>query len=91
MHVSTNPFLLQRYARHVATLWEMEYQRRPAIYAKTGVSLNRRPIQLLVDPATDLASVQVSHLRHNPWIEDLKLARIPEKNATSVEAASTLE
>jgi vitamin K-dependent gamma-carboxylase len=91
MHVSTNPFLLQRYARHVATLWEKEYQRRPAIYAKTGVSLNRRPVQLLVDPSTDLASVRVSHLRHNTWIEDLKLARIPEKNVTSADTAPTLE
>ena len=91
MHVSTNPFLLQRYARHVAALWEKEYRRRPAIYAKTGVSLNRRPIQVLVDPSTDLASVRVSHLRHNTWIEDLKLARIPQQNASSLDAVPALE
>jgi hypothetical protein len=80
MHLSTNPFLLRRYARRVADQWEKEYHRRPSIFAKTGVSLNRRPLQPLVDPSADLAAVPVSHFRHNPWIEDLKLARIPRQN-----------
>jgi vitamin K-dependent gamma-carboxylase len=77
MHISTQPFLLRRYARRVATLWEKEYGRRPAVHARTAVSLNGRPAQLLVDPEADLASVSVTHWWHNPWIRDLELARIP--------------
>jgi vitamin K-dependent gamma-carboxylase len=80
MHISTNPFLLRRYAERVANLWQREYGRRPAVHAKTAVSLNGRPTQPLVDDKADLASVPVSHFRHNPWIQDLELRRIPKTN-----------
>jgi vitamin K-dependent gamma-carboxylase len=77
MHISTQPFLLRRYARRVADLWEHEYGRRPEVHASTAVSLNGRPHQALVDPKADLASVSASHFRHNSWIEDLQMRRIP--------------
>jgi hypothetical protein len=77
MHVGTQPFMLREYARHVAGLWEKEYGRRPAVHALTGVSLNGRPFQPLVDPRADLASVSAAWLRHNPWIMDLATPRIP--------------
>jgi vitamin K-dependent gamma-carboxylase len=79
MHISTNPFLLRRYAKRVALLWQKEYGRRPAVHAKTAVSLNSRPPQPLVAEKADLASVPVSHWRHNPWITDLALPRIPKE------------
>jgi hypothetical protein len=77
MHVSTQPFLLREYARHVAALWEKEYGRRPEVNAATAVSFNGRPFQALVDPHADLASVPLTWLRHNPWINDLETPRIP--------------
>jgi hypothetical protein len=79
MHISTHPFLLRRYARIVAKEWQKLYGRWPVVRAFTGVSLNRRPLQLLVDPNSDLASVSVTSFGHNPWIKDLELPRIPRE------------
>jgi hypothetical protein len=62
----------------VASLWEQEYGRRPKVHAlTTEMSLNGRPHQLLVDPSADLASVPASWFRHNSWIKDLEMPRIP--------------
>ena len=80
MHISTNPFLLRRYAERVAMLWQKEYARRPAVHAKTAVSLNSRPPQALVEEQADLAAVPASHWRHNSWIKDLELPRIPKES-----------
>jgi hypothetical protein len=77
MNVSMQPFLLRRYARHVANLWENEYGHRPIVHALTAVSLNGRPLQPVVEPHADLATVPVAHFRHNAWIEDLQIRRIP--------------
>ncbi len=77
MHISTNPFLLQRYAMRIAQLWEKETASRPGVFAKTGLSLNFRPSQCLVDENVDLATVSVSHWIHNSWICDLRVERIP--------------
>ena len=77
MHIGVNPFLLRRYARHVARLWNPESSERPAIHARTHVALNRRPLQPVVDLRADLASVHESWFTHNPWILDLTTARIP--------------
>jgi len=82
MHISTNPFLLHRYARRVAALWEKQYGRRPALHAKAVVSLNQHPPQLLVDPGADLASVPVSHFAHNRWIRDLQPDQGPAQIST---------
>ena len=78
MHVSLQPFLLRRYARHVAEWWEHSNGRRPAVYASTGVSLNGRPGQPVVDPDADLARVSLRWWGHHPWIRDLETARVPE-------------
>jgi hypothetical protein len=77
MHISMQPFLLRRYARHVAGLWKKEYGHWPAVHALTAVSLNGRPFQQLVDPDADLAAVPKSWFGHNPWIRDLQTPRIP--------------
>jgi hypothetical protein len=77
MHMSTQPFLLRQYARHVAAVWKKEYGRQPAIHATTAVSLNGRPFQALVEPGADLASVGASRLHHNAWIRQLETRRIP--------------
>jgi hypothetical protein len=78
MHTSGQAFYLRRYARRVAALWESQYDRRPEVLAaSTGVSYNGRPHQPLVDPDVDLASVPVSWFRHNSWIRDLEMKRIP--------------
>jgi len=82
MHVSNQAFYLRRYARRVASLWEADYGRRPAVRARTAVSLNGRPYQLLVDPDADLAAVPVVWFGHNPWIKHLETPRIPRQALT---------
>jgi hypothetical protein len=72
MHMSMQPFLLQRYAVRIAELWKGRYGRFPQVTAQTSVSLNNRHAQRLVDPVSDLASVEVNHFSHNPWIKDLE-------------------
>lgn len=86
MHASCQAFYLRRYARRVASLWEEQYGRRPAVHALTSVSYNGRPHQLLVDPEADLASVPVRWFWHNDWVKDLETERIP---AESLENAPT--
>jgi hypothetical protein len=72
MHMSMQPFLLQRYAVRIAELWKARYGRLPQVTALTSVSLNNRHAQTLVDPVSDLASVEVNHFSHNSWIKDLE-------------------
>jgi hypothetical protein len=79
MHISNQAFYLRRYARRIASLWEKDYARRPAVHAKTAVSLNGRPYQLLVDPVADLATVPVTRFGHNAWIRDMEMPRIPRE------------
>lgn len=79
LHASNQAFYLRRYARRVASLWEKEYGRRPAISAFTSMSLNGRPHQPLVDPEADLASVSSKWFGHNAWIRDLETPRIPRE------------
>jgi hypothetical protein len=78
MHISMQPFLLRRYARHVASLWEKSHGHRPGVQASTAVSLNGRPAQMLVDPQADLANVSVALWGHNAWIRDLEVPRVPK-------------
>jgi hypothetical protein len=77
MHISVNPFLLRRYTRHIADVWEKDYGYRPAVHAGTAVSMNGRPFQSIVDPNVDLASTSLAWLGHNPWILQLQTPRIP--------------
>jgi hypothetical protein len=78
MHISTNPFLLRRYARRVAQLWQQQHGNYPKVTAQTALSLNTRPFQPVVDPVADLASVPVSRFSHNDWIQNLAQSRIQE-------------
>lgn len=70
MHLSMQPFLLRRYSHRVADAWQEAHGQRPAVHARTSVSLNLHPGQPIVDPEADLASVRASWLTHNPWILD---------------------
>lgn len=75
MHLSTQPFLLRRYAHRVAEAWNKDFGRRPEVRARTQLSLNRRLFNPVVDPTADLASVPVRWFGHNPWILDLQPGR----------------
>jgi hypothetical protein len=75
MHLSTQPFLLRRYAQRVADAWALDQGRRPEVRARTQLSLNRRPFNPVVDPTADLASVSVRWFGHNSWILDLQRGR----------------
>ena len=72
MHISTQPFLLRRYAQRVADAWASDQGRRPEVRARTQLSLNRRPFNPVVDPTADLASEPVRWFGHNPWVLDLQ-------------------
>lgn len=72
MHLSMQPFLLRRYSHRVADAWQEAHGKRPAVHARTSVSLNAHPGQPIVDPEADLASVKASWFTHNPWILDFK-------------------
>jgi hypothetical protein len=88
MHISTQPFLLRKYARRVAKLWQQEYGRWPGVSASTAVSMNFRPFQQIVDPGADLARVPAHWFLHNPWIRHLVHARIPGGAVTAPERVS---
>ena len=79
LHTSLQPFYLRRYARRVADLWEKQHARKPRVYARTEMALNGRPYQELVNPEADLASIPARWWRHNDWIRDLQVARIPRQ------------
>jgi hypothetical protein len=79
LHTSLQPFYLRRYARRVAELWEKQHGRNPRVNAQTEMSLNGRPYQELVDPEADLATVSARWWRHNDWIRDLQVSRIPRQ------------
>ncbi|MCA9198369.1 MAG: HTTM domain-containing protein [Planctomycetales bacterium] len=83
MHSSAQPFYLRRYARRVAAIWEQQSGRRPKVSAVTLVSYNGRPHQELVDPQVNLAEVPVHWFRHNAWIRDLQMKRIPHAAVNS--------
>jgi len=83
IHISNQAFYLRRYDRRLASLWQQEYGRRPKVRAITAVSFNGRPHQLLVDPEADLASVPVHWMRHNQWIRDLEMDRIPRSSLSA--------
>jgi hypothetical protein len=80
MHISSQPFLLQKYAKYVAAQWKNKYNNHPSITAETHISLNGRPFQSLVDPHQDLAQTQIRPLHHHPWIMNLQDPRIPAEN-----------
>ncbi len=46
-----------------------------AVYAKSKISINGRPMQPFIDPATDLASEPWRHFAHHPWILPSRLER----------------
>ncbi|MDX1951441.1 MAG: HTTM domain-containing protein [Verrucomicrobiota bacterium] len=80
MHISTQPFLLRRYARKVAKQWLEITGRYPVVQSETAVSLNFRPAQAIVDPQVDLATVPYFPLKHHSWVRDLEVKRIPQAN-----------
>ncbi|QDS95478.1 Vitamin K-dependent gamma-carboxylase [Roseimaritima multifibrata] len=53
-----DPNLILQMAHFIADKFEQEMRRRPQIYAFALVSLNGRKPQLMIDPNTDLASLQ---------------------------------
>jgi len=71
-YVATNPTVLRRYSRGVATREEASTGSRPRVFAVGVASLNGRQPQRLVDPEVDLASAPAPGLRGAPWILPLE-------------------
>jgi hypothetical protein len=67
------PFMMHQYARRIRRLWESDWGRTPAVYASSNcVAFNSRNPQTIVDPAADLAAVDLKLFGHNAWILPLR-------------------
>jgi len=73
--LSTQPDMIQDYARHLARRFEAAGYRGIQVRTDAWVAFNGRPSQRLIDPNVDLASAPRS-LAPKPWI-------LPLRNATS--------
>ena len=66
------PQLVHQYVQHLKQLYIASGMRNPIIRAEYIASLNGRPFQYVVDPATDLGSVEYSWWKPDDWIVPLK-------------------
>lgn len=66
--MATRPDLIWQYAQRLRIEYEEENGGNVQVFAVSRASLNGRPLAALIDPNTDLASVEWSHLRPSPWI-----------------------
>ena len=69
--LSTQPDMIQDYARHLAARYEAMGYRGVAVRADAWVAFNGRPSQRLIDPHEDLAHAPRS-LAPKPWIVPLR-------------------
>lgn len=69
--MSTQPDMIQQFARHVRQTFEAQDHERVRVYADAWASLNGRPRQRLIDPTVDLASEPWS-LWPKRWIVPLQ-------------------
>ncbi len=69
--MSTQPDMIQQFARHLRQTFVAQGHRRVRVYADAWASLNGRPRQRLIDPTVDLASAPWT-LRPKPWILPLQ-------------------
>jgi len=69
--MSTQPDMIQEYARHLARRFTEQGHQRVRVYADAWASMNGHPRQRLIDPAVDLASAPWS-LAPKPWILPLQ-------------------
>ena len=65
------PDMILQYAHHLAAEKRAEGRRRVEVRATVRCSLNRRPLQPLIDPTVDLAA-QPRGLGHARWILPLR-------------------
>lgn len=66
----SRPDMLHQFARYLANQYEAEHGVRPQIHVVARASLNRRPVQFLVDPHVDLAA-EPPTWRPKKWIVPL--------------------
>ncbi|HTV19221.1 MAG TPA: HTTM domain-containing protein, partial [Polyangiaceae bacterium] len=69
--MSTQPDMIQQFARHLRQTFEAQGHERVRVYADAWASLNGRPRQRLIDPGIDLASEPWS-LWPKRWIVPLQ-------------------
>lgn len=65
--------MIHQYANlRIAKYWQDKFGTRPRVYVESFSKLNQHPLQPLIDPNVDLASVPLHLWRHNEWILPLK-------------------
>jgi hypothetical protein len=72
--MSTQPDMIQQFARHLQQTFEAQGHERVRVYAEAWASLNGRPRQRLIDPSVDLAS--------QPWSPWPKRWIVPLQNSS---------
>lgn len=70
------PDLVLQFAHHLARLWQQQ-GRDVAVQAEICKSLNGRPCQLFVDPATDLAAARWNLFAADAWVLPLDPSGLP--------------
>ncbi|MFO0944560.1 MAG: HTTM domain-containing protein [Planctomycetota bacterium] len=68
-------YITHQYAHRVADEWQRRFGRRPKVFVTSYLALNQHPLQAIIDPTVDLASVPYLQFQHNDWI--LPLNRVP--------------
>jgi hypothetical protein len=67
-HVALGTMIHQYANGRIARFWEEQTGVRPRVFVDSYAKLNQHPLQPLVDPNVDLASVPLRIFSHNPWI-----------------------
>lgn len=75
--MSSRPDMIVQYVRFLRDKLEASGIANPIIKVDAMISLNRRPFQLAIDPAVDLASEPLLVLGHARWLMPLDESAVP--------------
>jgi HTTM domain/Vitamin K-dependent gamma-carboxylase, lumenal domain len=74
---ATRPDIMISYVHYLRDAYRRDMGMDVAIYADAWVALNYRADQRFIDPKTDLASVEISIFKHNPWVTEFTNTPLP--------------
>ena len=72
-HVATKPDFIWQFAQYLKKKFKEENYMDVAVYADCKIRVNGRPLQPLIDPSIDLASLKWNAFKHHDWILPSKL------------------
>jgi vitamin K-dependent gamma-carboxylase-like protein len=66
--MSTKPDMIWQMAQRIKSESLINQGKDVSIYVDCKVSINRKPLQILIDPQTDLAEAKWDYFWHNEWV-----------------------